>query len=53
MRPLALHIGPYGKVLRMSGHLSGTSSGRPRDVILPNGNVFCDKEILMLWLISF
>ena len=31
---LALHIGPYGDVHRTS---FGTSSGRPRDVILPSG----------------
>ena len=37
MRPLALHIGPYGDVLRTSGRFLGTSSGRPRDVILPTG----------------
>ena len=36
MRPLSLHIGPYGDVLRTSGRL-GTFSGRPRDVILPSG----------------
>ena len=27
MRPLALHIGPYGDVLRTPGRFSGTSSG--------------------------
>ena len=29
--PMALHRGPYG------GHLLGTSSGRPQNVILPSG----------------
>ena len=37
MCPLALHIGPYGDVLSTSGRFSGTSSGRPRDVILQSG----------------
>ena len=27
MRPLVLHIGPYGDILRTSGRLAGTSSG--------------------------
>ena len=29
MRPLPLHIGPYGDVLRTSGYFSELSSGRP------------------------
>ena len=33
MRPLALHIGPYVDVLRMSGGFLGTSSGRSWDVM--------------------
>ena len=37
MRPLPLHIGPYGDVLRTSGYFSELSSGRPWDVILPSG----------------
>ena len=40
MRPLSLHIGPYGDVLRTSRRFSGTSSGRPRDVIFPSGYFF-------------
>ena len=36
MRPLALHIGPYGDVLRTSGRFSEMSLGRPQDVILPS-----------------
>ena len=37
MRLLALRIGPYEDVLRTLGRFLGTSSGRPRDVILPSG----------------
>ena len=40
MRPLALHRGPNGDVQRTSGRFSGTSSGRPRDVILASGEFF-------------
>ena len=40
MRPMALQIGPYEDVLMMSGCFLGTSSGRPRDVILPSGKIF-------------
>ena len=39
MHRLALHIGPYGDVLRTSGRFSGTYSGRPPDVILLIGLV--------------
>ena len=39
MHPLALHIGPWQDVLRMSGRFSRTSSGRPRNVIFPNGYI--------------
>ena len=40
MPPLVLHIGPYGDVLMTSECFLGTSSGRPRDVILPSGKIF-------------
>ena len=36
MHPLALHMGPYGDVLRTSGPFLGTSLGRPRDIISPS-----------------
>lgn len=45
MRPLALHIAPYGDVLRTTGRFSGTFLGRPRDVILPNGWSQFETEI--------
>ena len=50
MPPLALHIGPYGDILRTWGCFWGTSSGRPLDVILPselvcNSNVFAQAVI--------
>ena len=56
MRPLTLHIGPYGDVLRTSGRFSGTTSGRSRDVILPSGfvlqYVFENKHVDMCRILN-
>ena len=49
MCPLALHIGPYGDVLRTSGRFLGTSSGRPWDVMksLSNTEAELKKRLLI------
>ena len=49
MCPLALHIGPYGDVLRTSGRFLGTSSGRPWNVMksLSNTEAELKKGLLI------
>ena len=49
MCPLALYIGPYGDVLRTSGHFLGTCSGRPWDVMksLSNTDAELKKGLLI------
>ena len=49
MRPLALHIGQNGDVLRTSGRFSGTYSGRPQEEILPSGTEA--YSLLLLYVI--
>ena len=43
---MALHRGPYG------GHLLGTSSGRPQNVILPSGLAIILAIFEIFWKFS-